>query len=700
MNSTNNFRKLGAVDLTFVKRGESRHTFAPIRMVNPPVNAGSHDLRTGIVESLAIAAQKNVAGAVIYGAGGTFMAGSDLKEFGRLLNDPQLPAVISSIENASFPVVAAIQGVALGGGFELALGCDYRFADGGAKVGLPEVSLGMIPGAGGTQRVPRLAGLPNALDLICSAKSVSSGKALELGLVDNIDEDPIEAGLAAVVSGIPKRLAMDLAVPQPDRERLAGAKQAALRNLKRLPNIAEAIRLVELSQSKDGRAVLTEERKVFQALRVGNDAFALRHLFFAERKAGKTEGVASTGVSGLEKVAVIGAGTMGRGIALALLTSDLQVYLVDQSADVLTKAKTIIEEKLAQAVDKGRVSESKGIEFASNFKTATSLDAACDCQLVIEAVFEDMALKKKVLGELEAALSDTAILATNTSYLDVDDLAASLDDPTRLVGMHFFSPADVMPLLEVVRGKKTSDTALATSMSLGRKMGKKPVVSGVAEGFIGNRIYAAYRRVAELLVLDGASPEQVDRAMVDFGFAMGPFAVSDLSGLDIAWARRKRLESRRDPQERYCAVPDRLCEAGRLGRKTGAGWYLYTDGKQSLDPWVDDVLDRERKVLGLSPRTFSQAGIQELLLAAIVNEAAQVLEHGTAIRASDIDVVLANGYGFPRRLGGPIYWASKLPQNKITAMQTALKTVAGHGFVNADVLDFLGSEEVTSWRKA
>lgn len=653
---------------------------AVLEINNPPVNAGSHAVREGIVTSIAMAGEAGAEGAILLGAGRSFIAGSDLREFNKPLAWPELPDVIAAIESAPFPVVAALHGVALGGGLELALGCDYRVAAPNTMVGLPEVSLGIIPGAGGTQRLPRLIGRSKAMDLICRAARIPASEALPLGLVDALAEGDLLEDAKAFLAAAPrpKRLSRDLTPPEESEEALEAAAAAALKRGKGRPNVVEAIRLVKASV-EDAGPVLADERETFQKLRRSPEAHALRALFFAERRAGSVAGIDPKSARAVTRVGVVGGGTMGQGIARAFLAAGLPVVLMERDAAALDAALAALRKSFDAQVAKGRLSAEAAAERSAALRGTVEAGALAECDLVIEAVFEDMAVKTRLLAQLEAVLSPEAVIATNTSYLDIDEMAAGLAHPERVLGLHFFSPADIMPLLEVVRAEKTAPEVLATGLKLVRKLGKQPVVARVAEGFIGNRIYAAYRRRAELLVLDGARPEQVDAAVTDFGFAMGPFAVSDMSGLDIAWAMRKRQAATRDPSARYVTIPDRLCEAGRLGRKTGAGWYDYASGKAQPDPAVAAIIEEEREKAGVSPRDFTAEEIQRQLLAAIVNEAALLLDEGVAERASDVDVALANGYGFPRWRGGPLHWAAQQDAAALQADLDELARAQGNG---------------------
>jgi len=670
----------GAGDIPGRVNSAMKGDVAVLTIDNPPVNASSQAVRAGIVQEIEAARSDGATGAVLVGAGRCFVAGADLREFGQPLTPPELPEVIACIEATPFPVVAALHGVALGGGLELAMGCDWRVAAADTKVGLPEVSLGFVPGAGGTLRLPRLVGRARAMDLICRAARITAEEAYEIGLIDAVtDSDPLQSALAFLAEGRDKRLVRNLAPPSESDADLDDVAANMLKRGKNRPNVAEAIRLIRASD-RTADTALADERAVFQTLRGSDEAFALRHLFFAERKAAQVDGLDMGAAREVTRVGVIGGGTMGQGIARAFLAAGLQVVMMERDDDALDIALQRTRAGIAVQVAKGRLDAEAAARREEGLSGAVDYAALQGCDLVIEAVFEDMAVKMEVLAKLEAALPTETILATNTSYLNIDEMTADLIHPGRVLGLHFFSPADMMELLEVVRAGATSDATLATGLKLARKLGKQPVVARVGEGFIGNRIYAAYRGCAELLVLDGASPEHVDRAATEFGFAMGPFAVSDMSGLDIAWAMRKRRAAARDPKARYVTIPDQLCEAGRLGRKTGMGWYAYPDGRAVPDPEVAALIDKARRDAGITPVAYDLDVIQRYLLAAMVNEATCLLAEGIAQRASDIDVVMTNGYGFPRWRGGPLYWAARQDRETLVRDLGELAETIGHGF--------------------
>lgn len=659
---------------------------AVVTIDSPPVNAGSHAVRQGLLQAFTeIAATPDIEGVVLIGAGKTFIAGSDIKEFGAPLSEPQLPTVIAAIEALPIPVAAAIHGAALGGGYELTLGCDLRVADRKAVVGLPEVSLGMFPGAGGTQRLPRLTGVAKAIEVICDARRVPAGEALKIGMIDAIsDGDLLQDTIVALRKLGRKRRLGEEPVPAFDVAQVKDVAKKAVAKAKGRPAAVQAADLVLMASDKAFGEALAIERAAFQEIRVSPEAFAIRHLFFAERKASKIDTVADTKLT-LERLAVIGAGTMGAGIAYALLNAGFAVSVVEQGQDALAAGKARLDGLLSMDLERKRLTPERADQLRGRLAFADDLTAVASADLVIEAVFEDMAVKKQLLARLGAIVKPDAIVATNTSYLDVDELAQVLPRADRFLGLHFFSPAHIMKLLEVVRGKATSPATLAIGLALAKRLGKQAVVAGNAHGFIGNRIYNAYRRHSEFLIQDGATPEAVDRALTAFGMAMGPFAVTDLSGLDIAYRMRKATAATRDPKARYVDIADRLCEAGRVGRKSGAGYYQYVDGKQASDPVVSDIITASRAEAGIAPRSIDDDEIRARCLGAIVNEAALLLAEGVAQRASDIDVTLVHGYGFPRWTGGPLWWAAHLPQGELADALEKTAKAEGATFRAGDV---------------
>lgn len=661
-----------------------------IEINNPPINAGSLTVRQGLSAAIAqLQAQPELRAGVIIGGGTTFVAGSDLREFGQPLQDPQMPAVIARIEACSKPIVAALHGAALGGGLELALACDARIALAGTLLGLPEVTLGIIPGAGGTQRLPRRVGVARAIQMVCSGERITADKALALRLVDEVVAGDLQAhamALAQRLAGRKCRIRDESVAPE-DAAAIELAEQTALRAGKRRPAVLAAIEAVKNAARLPMDEGLAQERSVFQLLRVSTEAFALRHQFFAEREAAKLPAALQAAPRPVQTVAVIGAGTMGSGIAICALDAGLNVILLEQDEAALQRGQQRVAEHYQSRVAAGKVQAAVAAASEARLSPTTDWVQLGRADLVIEAVFEDMAVKQDVFREIDAHARPGAVLATNTSYLDVDAIASLTTRPQDVLGLHFFSPAHVMKLLEVVRGKQTAADVVATGMALGKKLKKLPVLCGNAFGFIGNRLYNAYRKQCEFMLEDGAWPEDVDQALTDFGFAMGPFAVADLSGLDIAWRMRKAQAATRDPRERYVAILDQLCEQGRLGRKSGAGYYSYPDGKQvkTTDALVRGIIEQASRQRGITRRALDATEIQRRALLAMVNEAALLLAAGVASRASDIDVVLVLGYGFPRWEGGPVFWARQQDRAQLAQDLQRLAPESGHGFVVADL---------------
>ena len=635
---------------------------------NPPINAGSLAVRQGILDAIdALARDASLTAGVLIGAGTTFIAGSDLREFSAPLADPQMPTVIAAIEACPKPIVAAIHGAALGGGYEIALACDGRVAVADAVVGLPEGTFGIIPGAGGTVRLPRLTDAATALDIVSTCRRVKAPEAKTLGLIDEVVDD-LRAGAAAFASALQgeKHRLRDLPPKPVEPEAFDKASAATLKRGRGRPYAQEQVAALRRAIQQPFETALAEERAVFQRLRQSDESAALRHLFFAERDAARIDGLGDAKPLPVTSVGIVGAGTMGSGIAAAFLAAGFPVTLVDLKPELLDAARERVAGFLAKTARPAAMT------------TASELAALAPCDLVIEAVFEDMAVKQDLLRTLDGIVRPNAILASNTSYLDLDAIAAMSTDPSRVVGLHFFAPAHVMKLLEIVRGAKTAPAVLATALKLGRALGKVAVVSGVGDGFIGNRIYNAYRTQCEAMLLAGALPEEIDGAIEALGFAMGPFAVSDLSGLDIAWANRKRKQTETGDRSDV-PVLEWLVAAGRLGRKSGAGWYAYEDGRRVPDPAVTELVAKARAERGIAVAALSRETIQNRAMAAIVNEALLVLEDGIAARPSDIDLVLINGYGFPRHLGGPLWWAKAQERTKLEQALSALEGLKRRG---------------------
>lgn len=648
---------------------------ALIAFQNPPVNGLGFALRLGIVQALDKANEDSaVEGIVLTGSERAFSGGADVTEFGtpKASQQPVLRAVIDALEESDKLVVAAIQGVCLGGGLELAMGANYRIAKADAKLGLPEVKLGLLPGAGGTQRLPRALGLEKALEMITSGSIVKASTLEGSGLLDRVvEEDLVDAAIAfakeLVETNAPRKRLRDLEVRsdgdpqvilQATREKLQ-----ASRGGKHFPapvtNVEAVAGSVELSFDEG----LKKERQLFVGLMNSPESQALRHVFAAERAALKIPDVpADTPLRDIKKVAVIGAGTMGGGISMNFLNVGLPVVILEMKQEALDRGVATIRRNYENTMKKGRLTAEQVEERMSLLSTTLSYDDLADADLIIEAVFEEMSVKQAVFTELDRVAKAGAILASNTSTLDVNQIADFTKRPEDVIGLHFFSPANVMKLLEIVRGKKTANDVLATSIQLARKIGKQPVISGVCDGFIGNRMLYLYRAAADNLVLAGASPSQVDKALENFGFAMGPYRVGDLAGLDIGWAIRKRRAAENPDVPYEPVIADKLCEAGRFGQKTGMGWYKYEAGNRNpiVDPVVEKIIEEFRVDKGVKPRQFSDKDIIEQCVYALVNEGAKILEEGIALRASDIDLVYLNGYGFPAHRGGPMNYAQQV----------------------------------------
>ena len=676
---------------TGTARYETRGDVALITIDNPPVNGMSHAVRMAMLVGLDRAlADAGVKAIVLTGAGKAFSGGADIKEFNTpaMLAEPTLRTLIAAFEASPKPVVAALHTVAMGGGLELPLGCHFRVAAPGTQVALPEVKLGLLPGAGGTQRLPRAVGLEVALNMIVSGATVPSEQLAAAGLFDEmITGDIVEGAVAfarkVVAEKRPLELLRNRKVKHPNAEAfLQFSRNTVGAMAKNYPAPLMCLDAVAASVSKPFEEGLRVERELFTQLLLGPESRALRHAFFGERAAARIPDVpADTPRRKVERVAVIGAGTMGGGIAMNFLNAGLPVAILEMKPEALERGLATIRRNYESTVKKGRLTAEKMEGRMALLKPTLSYEDLKDADLVIEAVFEEMGVKEQVFRKLDEVAKPGAILATNTSTLDVDRIAAFTRRPQDVVGMHFFSPANVMKLLEVVRGKATAKDVLATVMDVGKKIRKTAVVSGVCDGFIGNRMLKHYGRQANELVEEGASPQQVDRAMEKFGMAMGPFRVADLAGNDIGWAIRKRLYAE-DPKTRKLVIADRLCEMGRFGQKTGAGWYRYEPGRRDAipDPAVDEVIAAARKERGVTPRKITDEEIVERCVYALVNEGARILEEGIAARASDIDMVYLTGYGFPVWRGGPMLYADTVGLIAVERAMKRFRAATGEAF--------------------
>ncbi len=643
---------------------ETRGAVAIVTLENPPVNGLGHELRTGLVAGIDRAnADPAVKAIVVAGAGKVFSGGADIKEFNtpRMSAEPNLHSVIEAAESSGKPVVAAIHGVAMGGGLELALGCHYRVAAKGAQVALPEVKLGLLPGAGGTQRLPRMVGLETAVNMIVSGEQVPVEMLAKTALFDEIVEGDLVAGAVAFAARIADRrplpLVRDRAVEHPNPEAfLAFSRNTVNAVAKGFPAPAKCLAAIEAAVEKPFAEGLAFERDLFVQLLMTPESKALRHAFFAERAASKIPDVPEdTPTRAVKKAAIVGAGTMGGGIAMCFANAGIPVTVLEVTQEALDKGIGTVRKNWEASAKKGKLTAAQVEERAGLVRGTLDYAALGDADIVIEAVFEDMPVKEKVFKELDRVMKEGAILATNTSTLDVDRIAAFTRRPQDVIGTHFFSPANVMKLLEIVRGAKTAKDVLATVMGLSKKLRKIGVVSGVCDGFIGNRMVEQYLRQCLFLVEEGASPREVDVALEAFGMVMGPFRMSDLAGNDVGWYIRKRRYVER-PDVKYSRIADRICEQGRFGQKTGAGWYRYEAGKRDAlpDPVVDGIVAAYRKEQGLTPRKISAEEIVERTVYALVNEGAKIVEEGIALRASDVDMVYLTGYGFPLFRGGPM----------------------------------------------
>jgi len=646
---------------------------------NPPVNALGVDVRRGLLEAIEAAdADPAVKAVLIVGAGRNFIGGADIREFGKPPMAPALPDVCNRIEAATKPVIAAINGVALGGGLEVALSAHYRVALPTAKFGLPEVALGLLPGAGGTQRTPRLIGAQAALDLMLTGRHASAKEAEKLGLVDRIVEgdDPVAVGLAyareLLDANAPVRRTRDAEALLDRAAQSAVVDAARADTAKKSRGLFSPLKIVEAVQGAidlpfdDGLAL---ERKLFVECLDSPQRAGLVHAFFAERETAKSPETRDAKPRAIASVGIVGGGTMGAGIAVAALDAGLPVTMIERDDEALARGRKNVEKVYDGLIKKGRMTEEGKSAVMARWTGSTAYDALADVDLVIEAVFEEMGVKKAVFAELDRVCKQGAVLATNTSYLDINEIADSVSRPQDVIGLHFFSPANIMKLLEIVVPAKVANDVVATAFELAKKLKKTPVRAGVCDGFIGNRILAVYGQAAHYMMEDGASPYQIDKALRDFGYPMGPFQVSDLAGGDIGWATRKRRAATRNPDARYVQIADRIAERGWFGQKTGRGYYLYPEGARigTPDPEVEAIIGAERERAGVTPREFTDEEIVRRYLAAMINEGANVVHQGIALRPLDVDVTFVHGYGFPRYRGGPMKYADSVGLPKILA---------------------------------
>ena len=686
---------------------ERRRGVALLRLTNPPVNGLSFAMRAALGERFAEAlADDAVAAIVVAGAGRMFCGGADIREFSAPPppGAASLPAILDAIEASPKPVVAAIHGVAAGGGMELALACHVRLAAPGTRLGLPEVTLGILPGAGGTQRLPRLIGVEAALDVIVGGELHPVEKAVALGFADECVEGDLEE--AAVARAL--RLAAGGAPP-----RRASRLEEHLEAARGRPEIFEAFRkkmakrargfdapwacvdCVETALTMPYAEALKNERAVFQRLRASDQSAAQRHAFFAEREVARIPDVPKdTPARRIASAAVVGCGTMGGGIAMCFANAGLPVTVLESSRDALDRGLATVRGNYAAAVEKGRLPRAEMDARLARITPTLDYADLAGADVVIEAVFEEMPLKKEVFARLDRVCKPDAILATNTSTLDVDAIAAATSRPEQVVGMHFFSPAHVMTLVENVRGARTSPETVATVMKLSKTLGKVGVLVGVCDGFVGNRMLYAYRRQADFLLEEGALPPQMDRVVHDFGMPMGPYRMGDLTGLDVSWRVRKAQAAARPAHLRYSPIADRLCEMGRYGQKTGAGWYRYEAGSRVPvpDPVVDELIVGVSAELGIARRAVRDDEIVPRLFYPLVNEGAKILDEGVALRASDVDVIWMRGYGFPRYRGGPMFWAGLVGLKTVYDTMSRLHDEHGEWLKPAPLLERLAAQ--------
>lgn len=672
---------------------------AVISVDNPPVNALSHAVRVSLSEAFSRARDDAKIQAIVLTAQGrTFVAGADITEFDKPPMAPGLSDVIALIETIEKPVVAAVFGTPLGGGLEITLACHFRIAAAGTRLGLPEIKLGLIPGAGGTQRLPRLVGMQKAAAMILSGDPIPAKDALAAGLIDEIFEgDPAAAGVAFAHKILAEKRPLTHARTREDklkalRDDPKAFEEIVAANSKRSRSLdapTAAIEMLRAALDVSFDKALEMERAAFMRLRAGDQSKAQRHIFFAEREAAKIPGLSKeTKPREIKRAAVIGAGTMGGGIAMCFANADIPVTIIEANADALKRGLATIEKNYRASAARGGMSEADVGKRLSLLNGVTDMNAVKDADIVVEAAFEDMGVKHEIFGNLDRLTGPEAILATNTSYLDVNEIARGTQRPPSVLGMHFFSPANVMRLLEIVRGADTGPEALATALSVARQIKKVPVVVGVGHGFVGNRMLRIRSIEAERLLLEGALPQDVDGALTDFGFPMGPFAMSDLAGLDISWRMRKAQGARAE-------IADQLCEAGRFGQKTSKGFYVYEKGSRTPqpDPKVESLIVATSKRLGVARQPIDRKTIVERLIFPMINEGARILEEGIALRSGDIDVIWIYGYGFPLWRGGPMFYADTTGLSYIRdRLREFAKQTGDKRHEPAPLLDRLASE--------
>ncbi|MBI4904603.1 MAG: enoyl-CoA hydratase/isomerase family protein [Acidobacteria bacterium] len=683
---------------------------AVITVNNPPVNALSPGVPEGIAEGLAkAAADETVKAVVLIGGGRSFIAGADIKEFGKVTSGEKkreggLHPLLYALEDSVKPVVAAIHGQAFGGGLEVAMACAYRVAVAAANVGQPEVKLGIIPGAAGTQRLPRLVGVAKAVEMCQFGDPVKVPVAAKLGLIDRvIERDLLEGALAYAreVAAAPVMKVRErnekLGTAEENAPIFSAAREAAKKRQRQLMAPLAAIAAVEAATTMPFAEGVKEEARLFAECLFSTQSKAMIHVFFGERTVAKIPNVPKETVTyPIKRAAVIGAGTMGGGIAMNYANAGIPVLLKETSQEALDRGMKTISRNYAGSVAKRRFTQQAMDERMARITPQLTYDGFDEADIIVEAVFEGMALKKEIFAALDGIAKSDCILASNTSTLSIDEIASATKRPQMVIGHHFFSPANVMRLLEIVRGRETSKEVIATSMGLAKALGKIGVLVGNCRGFVGNRMFGPYRREAQFLVEEGAAIEAVDKAMYDFGMAMGPLQVGDLAGLDVGWRIRKEFQHLEAAGVRKPLLEDRLCEMGRYGQKTGAGWYKYDENRRpNLDPVVEDLIGQVRAAAGITPRAVDEAEVTDRLLYALANEGARILEEGMALRSVDIDIIYLNGYGFPAHRGGPMFYADTVGLDKVLARVREFHAQHGPLWKPAPLLERLAGEGKT-----
>jgi 3-hydroxyacyl-CoA dehydrogenase len=677
---------------------------------NPPVNALGPGVPEGIMAAVAECSRDTaIKGIVLTGAGKIFCGGADINEFGKLTSGKKpleaiLDPLLYALEDSAKPVVCAIHGTAFGGGLEMAMACHYRVAAAGAQVGQPEVKIGLIPGAGGTQRLPRLAGVAKALEMCAGGDPISATDALASGIVDKLIEGDLVPGAIAfareiIARGGPARKTRDqnakLGTPATNAPIFAGAREAAKKKARGLTAPFKAIEAVEAAVALTFEEGCKRERELFRECLFSDQSKALIHVFFAEREVAKVPGIAKdTPRIPIRRAAVVGAGTMGGGIAMTYANAGIPVLLKEIDQPALDRGLATIKKNYAATVQKGRLSQQQMDERLARIEPTLSFDRFAEADIVVEAVFEGMTLKKQVFAELDKTARPDAILASNTSTLNIDEIAAVTKRPQQVIGHHFFSPANVMKLLEIVRGKQSSPSVIATSMDLAKRLGKTGVLVGNCRAFVGNRMFDPYIREAQFLLEEGATIEQVDAALTAFGMAMGPLVVIDLAGLDVGWRIRKEGGFVQPPGRRAYVAEDRLCELGHFGQKTGAGWYRYESGSRAAtpNPEAARLVEESARQSGIARRAIGNEEIVERTVYALINEGARILEEGIALRAGDIDIVYVYGYGFPAARGGPMWYADTVGLRKVLDRVLQFEREHGKSWSPAPLLARLAAE--------